>query len=220
MMGEGDVDMISKSIANPELYKFMEADQTYYGSCQRWYPTTWQRLSGCGPCAASNIFYYITRNQSSPQESFQSQKEWVALMQELWKCVTPTLRGVHKLDMLYNPLLEYAQIKGIPLEYHLCEVPKEIYRRPSLEEVVNFLAAALDQNTPIAFLNWCNGEVKNLDRWHWVTIIKLEFNEEKTRAYATILDEGRLKNIDLALWVKTTTLGGGFVYFGKNENLQ
>lgn len=209
------MDMISKSITNPELYEFMEADkkQIHYGSCQRWYPTTWQRLAGCGPCAASNIFYYLTRSQGSPQESFHSQREWVDLMQELWKYVTPSLRGVHRLTMLFEPLLEFAQNKGIPLEYHLSEVPKEIYRRPSLEMVIAFLAEALDRNAPIAFLNWCNGQVKNLDRWHWVTIISLEFNEEKTSAYATILDEGRLKKIDLALWLKTTTQGGGFVYF-------
>jgi len=27
------------------------------------------------------------------------------------------------------------------------------------------------------------------------------------------LDEGLIKKIDLALWYRTTTLGGGFVYF-------
>lgn len=206
--------MILKSIENPEMFTFneMEKGQVFYGSNQRWYPTIWQRLSGCGPCASSNIFYYLTHNQS-PQDSYRSKTEWVALMQELWKYVTPSIRGVDKMVMLYNPLVEFAQNKGIILDYRLCEIPKEVYRRPSLEGVIDFLEKALDNDAPIAFLNWNNGEVKNLDRWHWVTIIQLEFNKEKTIAYATILDEGRLKKVDLALWLRTTTLGGGLVYF-------
>ncbi|CDX02995.1 Hypothetical protein DPCES_3108 [Desulfitobacterium hafniense] len=207
--------MISKAIANPDIYKFVDTDQEplYYGACQRWYPTTWQRLAGCGPCTASNIMYYLTHGRLAPGEGFRSRGEWITLMEELWKYVTPSLKGVNKLSMLYEPLAAFARTKDISLEYHLCEVPEEVHRRPSLGEVVDFLAEALDQDAPIAFLNWCNGEVKNLDRWHWVNIIQLDFDEEKQKAYGTILDEGRLKKIDLALWLKTSTLGGGFVYF-------
>ncbi|HHY28180.1 MAG TPA: hypothetical protein GX523_15810 [Desulfitobacterium dehalogenans] len=213
--------MMTKTIANPEIFKFMDTDQKqlYYGACQRWYPTTWQRLSGCGPCTASNIMYYLTHTGPSPQEGFQSRSEWVALMQELWKYVTPSLKGVNKMSMLYEPSVAFAQTKGISLEVKRCEVPEEMQRRPSLAEVVDFLAEALDQDAPVAFLNWCNGEVKNLDRWHWVNIIQLEFDEEKKKAYGTLLDEGQIKKIDLALWLKTSTLGGGFVYFRKAGSL-
>ncbi|SHN81483.1 hypothetical protein [Desulfitobacterium chlororespirans] len=207
--------MILKSIANPDVYKFMDTDQepVYHGACQGWYPTIWQRRAGCGPCTAANIMYYLTHGRLPAGEGFRSRGEWIALMEELWKYVTPSLKGVNKMSMLYEPLAAFAQTKDISLEYHLCEVPEEVHRRPSLGEVVDFLAEALDQDAPIAFLNWCNGEVKNLDRWHWVNIIQLEFDEEKQKAYGTILDEGRLKKIDLALWLKTSTLGGGFVYF-------
>ena len=65
----------------------------------------------------------------------------------------------------------------------------------------------------MAFLNLCNGEEKNLDRWHWVTIISLEYAKDKNQVLANILDEGVIKKISLSLWYHTTTLGGGFVYF-------
>jgi len=78
---------------------------------------------------------------------------------------------------------------------------------------LSFLEGGLIKDAPIAFLNLCNGQVKNLDPWHWVTIISLEYAENGKSASIKILDEGLIKKIDLALWYDTTTLGGGFVYF-------
>jgi hypothetical protein len=80
-------------------------------------------------------------------------------------------------------------------------------------DVVYFLEGALQQDSPIAFLNLCNGDEKNLQSWHWVTIIALEYSEDGNSAFIDILDEGLIKKIDLLLWYKTTTHGGGFVYF-------
>jgi len=207
--------MIRKTLTNPDLFKFYDqkSKQEFFGSNQRWYPTTWQRLAGCGPCAASNIYYYLTYLQNSLENKLESREEWVSLMGELWKHVKPSIRGVNKFEMFYKPMLEFAQKKGMELSYHLCEVPEEVYRRPTFQRVIDFLGEALDKDLPIAFLNWCNGEVKNLDRWHWVTIIELGYDLEKDWAYVNILDEGRFKTIDLALWLKSTKLGGGFLYF-------
>jgi hypothetical protein len=66
---------------------------------------------------------------------------------------------------------------------------------------------------PVAFLNLCNGEETNLERWHWVTVISVEYEEIKQGVFLSIMDEGMIKRINLALWYETTTLGGGFVYF-------
>ncbi|NMA70282.1 MAG: hypothetical protein GX958_12845 [Desulfitobacterium sp.] len=207
--------MNKKALTNPELFKFYDKKNKddFFGSNQRWFPTTWQRLSGCGSCAASNIYYYLTYLNNTLGKKYNSRKEWVSLMEELWKYVKPSLRGVNKLEMFYNPMLEFAKTKGMDLTYHFCEVPEEVYYRPTFQKVIDFLSKALDKDLPVAFLNWCNGEVKNLDRWHWVTIIELGYDLEKEWAYVNILDEGRFKTIDLALWLKSTKLGGGFLYF-------
>ncbi len=34
--------------------------KTYYGCNQAWFPTPWSRGSGCGPAAASDLFYYLS----------------------------------------------------------------------------------------------------------------------------------------------------------------
>ena len=65
--------------------------------------------------------------------------------------------------------------------------------------------AGLEEECPVAFLNLCRGKVKELDWWHWVTIIAMEGDR------VTILDSGREFDIDLALWYATTKKRGGFV---------
>ena len=93
------------------------------------------------------------------------------------------------------------------------DMPEDVAGRPALRDVVWFIEEALQNDAPVAFLNLCNGEEHCLYRWHWVTIVALDFAPDGSRAAATILDEGRQLDIDLAVWHNTTTLGGGFVWF-------
>ena len=103
--------------------------------------------------------------------------------------------------------------EGRNVKYDFCNLPKDTSCRPKLSKVIDFLEGALVNDAPIAFLNLCNGEEKNLQRWHWVTIISLEYSEDRKSVFIKILDEELIKKIDLTLWYNTTTLGGGFVYF-------
>lgn len=209
--------MIYKSIANPDLFRIFDENSqvTHYGGNQEWYPQKWQRLSGCGPTVASNIIFYLRHPQTTLEfkKSPIHKKDWVMLMEEMWKVVTPSFRGVHKTKMFYEPLFEYTKEKGLSVGYYVCDVPKNKSQRPELSQILRFLSEALSIDAPIAFLNLCNGEEKNLDRWHWVTIISLEHSESGNKAYVNILDGGLIKKIDLALWYETTGLGGGFIYF-------
>ncbi|MFT5874192.1 MAG: hypothetical protein ACI8WT_003153 [Clostridium sp.] len=65
--------MKTKSLSNPNLFKLIDkiTDKTYYGYHQECYATEWQRLSGCGPCATSNIIRYMnhTRNTLELEQS-------------------------------------------------------------------------------------------------------------------------------------------------------
>ena len=205
-----------KSIDYPELFGIVDENwqKPHYGGNQLWYPQKLQRLSGCGPTVASNIFFYLSHPKNTPELSKRPTKEdWIVFMEEMWKVVTPSLFGVYTIEMFCKPLLEFIKTQGFDLQYHICEVPKEMSQRPDLSQVVHFLDRALSNDAPVAFLNLCNGEVNNLDRWHWVTIISLEYHDPENIAHVNILDEGQIKKIDLALWLSTTTLEGGFIYF-------
>jgi len=116
-------------------------------------------------------------------------------------------------QLFYDSVLAYARAKGLNIGCHCCDIPEESAGRPDLPVILRFIESGLLNDAPIAFLNRCNGEAKNLYRWHWVTIISMEYVEGGEQALVQILDEGLVKTIDLALWNATTTLGGGFVYF-------
>ncbi|MDR2174650.1 MAG: hypothetical protein LBO82_01770 [Synergistaceae bacterium] len=213
-----------------------EKEEKRYGCDQNWYRTEWQRRAGCGPSAAANMLFYMSGGRAAEggKPGRATRAAFLALMEEVWEYVTPTDRGIPTTALFYEPFLRYAAEKGIGVtRYGVLDMFAADVRpdapasgenaliqgtpiKETLAEAVSFIEAALAANLPVAFLNLCNGGEENLDRWHWVTIVSLEYDgiggaDEK--AGVTILDNGEIKNADLALWRRTTTLGGGFVYF-------
>ena len=206
---------MSKAISNLNLLTIFDEieNKTYYGCDQEWFASKWQCLSGCGPTVATNIIIYLNNIAFKSEQKYNNKKDCVLLMGEIWKYVTPSFQGVNSTKMFYDSMLIYTKLKGLNVEYDYCDLPKNKTRRPKLSEVLDFLEKAFNKDVPIAFLNLSNGDEKNLDQWHWVTVISLEYSEDKNIAVVNILDEGQVKKIDLALWYNTTTRGGGFVYF-------
>ncbi|MBP2642070.1 MAG: hypothetical protein H6Q66_3021 [Firmicutes bacterium] len=215
--------MIVKAISNLNLLKVFDETtlKTYYGCNQEWYGTERRRLSGCGPSAAATIICYLnhTRSVVGLRQSFNSKKSCLLLMEEVWEYVTPTSEGISTTKMLFNAVLSYMKAKGFNVEYGFFDLTKDKSRRPAILKVINFIEEALLKDTPVAFLNLCNGDVKNLDSWHWITIVSLEYTEDRNNVFVTVLDRGQVKKIDLALWYNTTMLGGGFVYFTTSSSV-
>ncbi|WP_026884658.1 hypothetical protein [Clostridium akagii] len=208
--------MIVRSITNLKLFKVLDegTNEMFYGCNQEWYGTDWQRRSGCGPSVASNIVFYLNNNKtiSDAEKNVNTKNKCVSFMEEVWEHVTPTNEGIPTTKMFYDHVVAYTKSKGLNVKYGFCDVPEDKLLRPKLSKILDFLEEALIKDSPIAFLNLSNGDEKNLEPWHWVTIISLQFTENKKSAFIKILDEGLIKNINLELWYNTTTLGGGFVY--------
>lgn len=179
--------------------------QLFHGCKQEWFSTHWQRLSGCGPAAATTIIYYLGRTQglfglSKNDNSLQCCK---ALMEEVWTYVTPTIKGMPTTKMFYEGVLLFAKHYGVNnLKPMVFDVPKLNQSRPELQALVQFIEGAMKQNAPVAFLNLCNGKEENLERWHWVTVVSI--GVEDAHPVVTLLDEGKINATDLALWYKTT----------------
>ena len=199
------------ALQNPERLIVRDEDsrEVFFGCNQAWYEDEWQRRAGCGPSVASHLFAYSLG--LAPQTT--DRRGWLRLMEDVWHYVTPTDRGMPTSELFCQTTRSYAQARGVTMAQRVCDVPAEALLRPSLPELVAFLAEALQNDAPVAFLNLCNGEETCLYRWHWVTIVAMDYDPDGRRAVATIFDEGRQLDIDLALWHSTTTLGGGFVWF-------
>jgi hypothetical protein len=206
-------EMIKASIRNPEYFEVLDenTNEKYCGCNQEWYKKAWKRMAGCGPTAAANIIMYYRK------EIGTGKNNCVKLMNEMWEYITPTMRGVNTTNVFYKGLVSFADSKGIKLLYDAVDVPEKKEIRPAFKKIINFIKNSLENDVPLAFLNLCNGEEKLLDKWHWVTLISIEFEEDLSKAYAEILDEGMKKTINLLLWYKTTTLGGGFISFSFAE---
>ncbi|MGD9568280.1 MAG: hypothetical protein AB7V48_08130 [Sedimentibacter sp.] len=201
--------MTKISIKNLEYFEILDevTSKKYYGCNQEWYKKPWQRMAGCGPTVATNIILYSRKNIGI------SKNESLMIMNEMWEHVTPTIKGVNSTNIFYDGLVSYSKSKNKKLCYDAVDVPKKKKMRPSFEKVVDFIKFSLKNDIPLAFLNLCNGEEVCLDKWHWVTLVSLEYEEDLSGAVIEILDEGIKKNIDLLLWYNTTTLGGGFISF-------
>ncbi len=209
--------MYKRSLSNLKFLEILDEEhRSFYGCSQEWYPGKWQQLAGCGPSAASNIIWYLGHHLPSLglDPKLNSKKNFLSLMQEVWKYVKPTVRGIPETKLFYEAVLAYTRSKGLNLAYRVCDVPQDKSGRPGFPEVVHFLEEGLTLDAPVAFLNLCNGREKNLERWHWVIVVSLNIpDEDENKVCASVIDGGRVKEIDLSLWFKTTTLGGGFVYF-------
>ena len=187
--------------------------KTSFGCNQEWYGSYWQRLSGCGPSTASTILLYLhkAKNISLPFV-IKDMSDCIKLMETVWSFVTPTMKGVNVLDKFYNGVHAFTQAQGYNLESFYINIPQKKEDRPEFLTVINFIAKGLQQDSPVAFLNLSNGRVRNLDKWHWVTITSLEAQDNE-HVYTKIYDGAKTIIINLKLWYDTTSRGGGFVFF-------
>ena len=202
---------MSHSLTRPEVLTLIgPGGETYRGGDQEWYPDLWQRRAGCGPTTAAALLAYLsqTRPALAPLRPLAggTRTGFAQYMQALWPYVTPGARGLDKPESLVLGCRSFALSRGCRLEGEILKIPRRREDRPTPAACRDFLLRALDNDCPVAFLNYSNGSLPNLDSWHWVPLIAL--TEGEGVLLCTILDEGEEKVIDLALWQETTLLGG------------
>ncbi len=202
---------MSHSLTRPEVLTLIgPGGETYRGGDQEWYPDLWQRRAGCGPTTAAALLAYLsqTRPALAPLRPLAggTRTGFAQYMQALWPYVTPGARGLDKPESLVLGCRSFALSRGCRLDGEILKIPRRREDRPTPAACRDFLLRALDSDCPVAFLNYSNGSLPNLDSWHWVPLIALTEGEEVL--LCTVLDEGEEKVIDLALWLETTLLGG------------
>ena len=164
------------SIHTPAYLHIRNGKSISYGANQLWYPFRRGRRAGCGPTTTSNLIWYLAASRPKKCEKLFSRNgsnctEMVQLMKSMWSYVKPGIHGVDKSSILACGAIRYGEERGIKLKSHILEVPKTVSERPSANEVLNFLTTAFLNDLPIAFLNLCNGTVKDLQSWHWVILV-------------------------------------------------
>ena len=188
-----------------------ESGQVFYGGSQTWFSSLWRRRAGCGPTTGAGIFAHLAAYH--PHLSglcpypIREKTDIIELMDEVWDFITPTIHGVNSTTLFADGVLKFSRHRGIGLATKVLDISPVSLKRPPAEVVADFLQGAFEVNLAVAFLNLCRGEVKNLESWHWVTLAALN----RTDMSILICDQGEKIWIDLGLWLKTSTRGGGFV---------
>lgn len=197
------------SLCNPALLHLKDGPFTRYGASQTGYRTDWQRKAGCGPTVCSHLLWYLARTRAECAGLCSCDGTtggFLSVMEEVWEYVTPGKMGVNTTSMFTQGAVRYGQKRGVSLSARVLEVPLLPGNRPDAGAVFAFLSKAISEDLPVAFLNLSNGALKNLESWHWVTLVSVSDSLE-----ALMYDQGASGTIDLALWLKTTARGGGFV---------
>ena len=202
------------SLQHPEMIRAMDpSDGEYFGCDQNWFSSDWQQQAGCGPSTAATLLLYLhkTRQMPLPVEVY-AKKDCLLLMEEVWSHVTPTPDGIYLIEQFCSGIASFADGHGLRLQCHSLDIPDNDGLRPGLEAVVQFIVQGLENDSPIAFLNLSNGEVADLEEWHWVTMVSLEADEASQTVQAEIFDGDTAKVIDFKLWYQTTVEGGALIY--------
>lgn len=208
-------------LSAPQLLEFTLPDGSLsHGANQDWYRDEWQRRAGCGPTTASTAMYYLAQVHPSLRplapEPMPASADFLPHMEAVWPHVTPGKMGLNKVPMYTDGCKAFAAARGCTLVSEELLIPGRCEQnRPTAEECLDFIARALRADRPVAFLNYTNGALTNLDSWHWVPLISLR--EEGDALLCEILDDEKCKVIDFALWLRTTFKGGALAVMGPAE---
>lgn len=201
-------------IKHPEWLHVKLDDQQLYGYNQSWYATSFQKTRGCGPTAAAMLIAYLNRREADPLPyKSHSISSITQVLESIWNFITPGwLLGLNSTEKFCQGINKLFSHYGLIWRCHRLRVTASKSNRVSLSQVVEFLAAGIASDCPIAFLNLHRGQETVLESWHWVVLVALSYEDSKRRFIATCYDGGASITVDLGHWLETTRLGGGFVY--------
>jgi hypothetical protein len=200
------------SLKSIQVLEYKTFDKTVYGCDQNIYKQKWQRMSGCGPAAASTALIYMntTRNLGLPYLP-GSENAVQQTMEDVWQYVTPSLTGINNIEKYVNGIKNLAEHYDILLECKTLNISRLKSNRPTHQTVYDFIKKGLLLDSPVAFLNLHPGSVSNLEGYHWTVIVEM-LSEEGSDLSVIIYEQGKSRKISLTLWLETTKRGGGFVF--------
>jgi hypothetical protein len=211
-------EKMTASILHPELLTIIDekSNQSYFGGDQEWYASEWHRRAGCGPTSASNLLAYLAFTRPELRALYgydnMSHENFSRHMEDVYKFVTPGNMGLNRTEMYTEGVAALANSRGITLSPHVLDIPGNMAKaRPPFSQVISFIQEGLASDCPMGFLNLTRGKVRNLQGWHWITLVAADMDENKL--IASVSDEGKQISIDLRLWYLTTRMHGGLVYF-------
>lgn len=204
------------SITQPELFNITDGINTWSGADQEWYQNNWRAKAGCGTTTAAHLISYLSEIHVDYKDLYlahsRKRDDFLNFMNELWDYVTPGLKGLNTITKFVHGVRAYAIEKGVTLSFHKLNITRKKTDRPTIDQCITFLQSAMKSDRPVAFLNLSSGTIKDLESWHWVTIIAFEEQPNGIILCTALNSSGQIIIIDFQQWLQTSRLGGGLVY--------
>ncbi|MDR1293283.1 MAG: hypothetical protein LBJ91_07825 [Clostridiales Family XIII bacterium] len=201
------------TLSNTDAFLIRDASgNSYHGGDQEWFGSRkeYRKEAACGATTCANVLGYLAQTRPelaalAPYD-LHDKDDFLTFMKTVYPYVRPGLIGIMPADFTRGAS-EYSAEFGFEFEYDTLTVPAASSKRPGADAMYKFLSAALADDLPVAFLNLSSGRVKNLDSYHWVTLVGIDAKA----GVCHIVDNGRLLSVELKKWLKRSTLGGAFV---------
>ena len=212
------------SLKYPELIS-VEDDRGVrtVGCDQLWYPKEGHIPQGaCGAAVASNLLSYLLRSRpelysraeragltglSAPlTETVNTKKGFIEFMIKVYPFLHPRAGGLMS-DAFIDSIEEFGREYGLSVSAERLKVPVMHSKRPSPEKAADFIRTSFEEDSPVAVLSLSAGRERELENWHWVTMI--EYDEESH--LATIVNNCSVFRADLVSWFDSSIMGGSLV---------
>ena len=188
--------------------------KTWYGGNQNWYEDSGKRSNGCGPVAASNVLYYMSRTDTKYRKLYPysalSFVNFRGFMNIVYDYVNPAPFGEISLSSWASDVVRYASNNGVTLTSNIW------YCTPPKNQCENFIKNGLKLDRPVGSLNLAgpfgSGQV---EAWHWVTITKY-FQSSGDDRWLGVSSMGQRRGLDWDAYYANMTsslLDSGFAYF-------
>ncbi len=199
--------MILKNLSHIEINI---ENNLYYGFDQDWHTGYFHKMAGCGPTTATMLLNYLRlRDSLNIPINHNNLDELKKSLNNVFNYVTPGAHGVNKTSMFVDGINKFILEHKLNYKCEELVINKGFDKRPNLDEAIDFIKKGIDCDCPIAFLSLSKGDIKVIDSWHWMTIVSI------VDKIVTFYDNGKKESFDIEVWLKTSKLGGGFVYLIK-----
>lgn len=191
-----------------------EQGKSLYGCSQERYKDEWKIKAGCGPTSAANHLIYLikTKRVDLPYKA-ENLDDYLVIMDEIWKYITPTIMGVNKASIYESGLKNFFKDHGINSHVEILEVANRFINYDGVEAIIKFIVEAIKDDRPVSMLNLINKYNGQPDGWHWVTIVGIEVVDNYRDGIVSIYDGYDFFKVSLADWFNSRLMGGAFVKF-------
>ena len=196
------------TLKNPELISVKDGRGVRTVGCdQMWYPREGHIPQGaCGAAVASNLLAYFLRSRRKLLDQVDTKTEFIEFMKKVYPFFHPRAGGLMS-DAFIEGIEAFGEEYDFTVSAERLKIPVMHSKRPSPEKAADFIRMSFEEDSPVAILSLSAGSERELENWHWVTMI--EYDEGSH--LAKVVNNCIVIRVDMVSWLSSSIMGGALV---------